>query len=38
MGGKSGSFGDYINSIMPLKTRKISEIYLGHREISKDPE
>ena len=30
--------GDYINSILRLGARKISRIYPGHGEISKDPE
>ncbi len=35
---ESGSVGDYINSILRLGARKISRIYPGHGEISKDPE
>lgn len=35
---ESGSLGDYINSIMRLETMKISEVYPGHGEISKNPE
>jgi len=35
---ESGSIGDYINSIMRLEARKISEIYPGHGKISKTPE
>jgi hydroxyacylglutathione hydrolase len=35
---ESGSVGDYINSILRLDARKISRIYPGHGEISKDPE
>jgi glyoxylase-like metal-dependent hydrolase (beta-lactamase superfamily II) len=35
---ESGSVGDYINSIMRLEARKISEIYPGHGAISKNPE
>lgn len=35
---ESGSVGDYINSIMRLEARKISEIYPGHGNISKNPE
>jgi glyoxylase-like metal-dependent hydrolase (beta-lactamase superfamily II) len=36
--GESGSVGDYINSINLLETRKISELYPGHGNISKTPE
>jgi glyoxylase-like metal-dependent hydrolase (beta-lactamase superfamily II) len=35
---ESGSVGDYINSIMRLEARKISEIYPGHGNISGNPE
>jgi glyoxylase-like metal-dependent hydrolase (beta-lactamase superfamily II) len=35
---ESGSVGDYINSILRLDTRKISRIFPGHGEISRDPE
>ena len=35
---ESGSVGDYINSIMRLEARKISEIYPGHGSISRSPE
>jgi glyoxylase-like metal-dependent hydrolase (beta-lactamase superfamily II) len=35
---ESGSVGDYINSIMRLEARKITEIYPGHGTISKTPE
>jgi glyoxylase-like metal-dependent hydrolase (beta-lactamase superfamily II) len=35
---ESGSVGDYINSIIRLEARKISEIYPGHGAISKNPE
>ncbi len=35
---ESGSVGDYINSIMRLEARKISRIFPGHGEISKNPE
>lgn len=35
---ESGSVGDYINSIMRLEARKISEIYPGHGRISRNPE
>jgi glyoxylase-like metal-dependent hydrolase (beta-lactamase superfamily II) len=35
---ESGSVGDYINSIMRLEARKITEIYPGHGAISKNPE
>jgi glyoxylase-like metal-dependent hydrolase (beta-lactamase superfamily II) len=35
---ESGSLGDYINSIIRLEARKISEIYPGHGEISRKPE
>ncbi len=34
---ESGSIGDYINSILSLSTRQISEIYPGHGEMSKNP-
>jgi hydroxyacylglutathione hydrolase len=34
---ESGSVGDYVNSIMRLEARKISEIYPGHGNISKNP-
>lgn len=34
---ESGSVGDYINSIMSLDTRLISEIYPGHGDISMNP-
>jgi glyoxylase-like metal-dependent hydrolase (beta-lactamase superfamily II) len=30
--------GDYVNSIMRLEARKISEIYPGHGSISRNPE
>jgi hydroxyacylglutathione hydrolase len=36
--GESGSVGDYINSINVLETRKISELYPGHGNMSKTPE
>ena len=36
--GESGSVGDYINSINVLETRKISELYLSHGNMSKTPE
>jgi glyoxylase-like metal-dependent hydrolase (beta-lactamase superfamily II) len=36
--GESGSVGDYINSISLLETRKITELYPGHGEVSKTPE
>jgi glyoxylase-like metal-dependent hydrolase (beta-lactamase superfamily II) len=35
---ESGSLGDYINSIIRLEARKITEIYPGHGAISKNPE
>jgi hydroxyacylglutathione hydrolase len=35
---ESGSVGDYVNSIMRLEARKISEIYPSHGNISKNPE
>jgi glyoxylase-like metal-dependent hydrolase (beta-lactamase superfamily II) len=35
---ESGSVGDYVNSIMRLEARKISEIYPSHGDISKNPE
>ena len=35
---ESGSLGDYINSIVRLEARRISEIYPGHGKMSKTPE
>ncbi len=35
---ESGSFGDYINSINLLETRKIKALYPGHGMVSKTPE
>jgi glyoxylase-like metal-dependent hydrolase (beta-lactamase superfamily II) len=35
---ESGSVGDYIDSMMRLEARKITEIYPGHGAISKNPE
>ncbi len=35
---ESGSVGDYINSIMRLESRKITEIYPGHGAMSKNPD
>jgi len=35
---ESGSVGDYVNSIVRLEARKISEIYPGHGDISRTPE
>ncbi|MGO8988226.1 MAG: MBL fold metallo-hydrolase [bacterium] len=34
---ESGSVGDYVNSIMRLEARKISEIFPSHGNISKNP-
>lgn len=35
---ESGSVGDYVNSIMRLEARKISMIFPGHGNVSKNPE
>jgi glyoxylase-like metal-dependent hydrolase (beta-lactamase superfamily II) len=35
---ESGSVGDYVNSIMRLEARKISMIFPGHGDVSKNPE
>jgi glyoxylase-like metal-dependent hydrolase (beta-lactamase superfamily II) len=35
---ESGSVGDYVNSIMRLEARKISKIFPGHGDVSKNPE
>lgn len=35
---ESGSVGDYINSVIRLESRKITEIYPGHGAMSKNPD